>query len=243
MAENLKLRPYQEAAIHRFLEGAEQGHKRQIIQKPTGTGKTITGLALSQRIGRTLWLAHREELIDQPIETLKTIWPERRYGVVKRSRDERLAEDIVFASVQSTIGRLDKPWGDFALLVVDEAHHAAAKTYLRIIDNFTAKNPKMLVAGLTATPTRSDRKNLSLAGFSAFAYRMSINEAIRHGYLAPFKGERVVRPLEGEAHRKWRLQRGFPRRGARESTRCRAHFESSRRKVRRQEDDRLHRDR
>lgn len=193
------LRPYQQAAIHRFLEGAEEGHKRQIIQKPTGTGKTITGLALAKRVGRTVWFAHREELIDQPIEALASLWPKARTGVVKQSRDDRRAQDIVFASVQSAVNRLDDGWGDFDLCVVDEAHHAAAKSYRKVIDHFASLNPSMLVAGLTATPTRSDKKNLSQAGFTRFAYRMSIDEAIRHGFLVPYEAERVILPKFDEA--------------------------------------------
>lgn len=188
------LRPYQKAAIVRFLEGAQEGHRRQIIQKPTGTGKTITGLALAKKVGRTLWLAHREELIDQPIETLSDLWPEARHGIVKQQRDQKKAKDIVFASVQSAVGRLDGGWGGFDLCVVDEAHHAASASYRKTIDHFAAANPSMLVAGLTATPIRGDKKNLSLAGFTAFAYRMSITEAIRHGFLVPFVAERVILP-------------------------------------------------
>lgn len=188
------LRSYQKAAIFCFLEGIAAGHKRQIIQKPTGTGKTITALALAKKLGRTVWFTHREELIDQPIETLASLWPECQCGIVKQEKDGRLFPNIVFASIQTAVRRLDLDWGKFALAVVDEAHHAAAKTYKKVLNHFTAQNPTMVVAGLTATPTRGDRKNLSEAGFTAFAYRMSIPEAIRHGFLVPYTAERIVLP-------------------------------------------------
>jgi superfamily II DNA or RNA helicase len=192
--EGNHLREYQKAAIRSFISGAAAGHQRQIIQKPTGVGKTITGLGLARKIGRTLWLAHREELIDQPIETLSSLWPECVHGVVKQGRDRYTARDIVFASVQSAVRRLARDWGEFALIVVDEVHHAAARTYKAIIDRFAPPGSKTLVVGLTATPERGDKKNLAKAGFTAFAYRMTLHEAIECEFLVPYIAERIVLP-------------------------------------------------
>ena len=116
----IHLRPYQEEANDAFMAAVARGQKRNMVVLPTGCGKTITGLALAKQIGgRILWIAHREELISQPIKALRTVWPEIRPGVVKAERNE-WARDFVFASVQSAWRpqRLDKLKG-FDLVVVD----------------------------------------------------------------------------------------------------------------------------
>lgn len=182
---------YQEAATEGVEAAFAEGHQRVIVQMPTGTGKTVLYLFLAKRrrcYGKTLVVVHRKELIDQPIEKLPLIWPEAQYGVVRGAQDGWYARDIVFASVQ-TLQRPDRLAcikADFDMIVVDEAHRACADGHQAVLRRW----PKAKVVGPTATPGRADKKTLQEAGFTAFAYRMGIDDAIRYDYLAPYVVER-----------------------------------------------------
>src|SRR5690606_37444872 len=85
----VQLRPYQREAHSRFLDFLDRGGKRGIIQLPTGCGKTITGLTLAEKMGaKTLWIAHRTELITQPLKTTKSLFPDVTTGIVKARKNE-----------------------------------------------------------------------------------------------------------------------------------------------------------
>jgi superfamily II DNA or RNA helicase len=161
-------------------------HQRQIVVLPTGTGKTVLGLAIAKHIGkRTLWIAHREELITQPYDTCSIVWPEASRGIVKAARNEINAQ-CVFASVQ-TIQRKNriKQLGNFDFVVLDECHHANANSWKQAAENvgcFTAGGPKLL--GLTATPERTDNKSLGDI-FENIAYVYHLITAVNDGYLVP----------------------------------------------------------
>lgn len=196
---SLALRPYQQAANEAYIDAVRAGRRRTIIQLPTGTGKTVTGLALARRCkGRTLWIAHRDELLTQPFKALHYIWPEAEGGIVKAERDDVGARNIVFASIQtiqnpSRLARLVEA-GGFAFVVVDEAHHAPAASYRRVLESlgcFEPKGPPLL--GLTATVERTDQAALD-AIFQGLAYQLHLGTAIEQGYLVPVRS--VARPLQ-----------------------------------------------
>lgn len=181
------LRPYQEETAERFERFVAQGKQRGAIILPTGTGKTVTALEIARRFGkRTLWLAHRQELIDQPFEALQDVWPDADIGIVKAERDEKDAQDVVLASIQ-TVSRNDCArliaCGEFGLVIVDEVHHAIADSYVSVIERIGCMNhggPKLL--GLTATPERAGLKDLFDAGV---IYSYPLKKAIEEGYLCP----------------------------------------------------------
>lgn len=181
----LQLRPYQTEAADSFLEFIQQPDvNRGLAVFPTGCGKTIFGLSLAKRIGgRCLWLAHRKELINQPIEALKLVWPEAKPGIVKAERNE-WARQFVFASVQTAWrpSRREK-LKDFDLVVVDEAHHAAASSYQLILEAagvFDPGGPPLL--GLTATPERTDNLRLDEV-FQGIVHHLQLRQAVESGYL------------------------------------------------------------
>jgi hypothetical protein len=151
-------------------------------------GKTITGLALARAMGgRCLWLAHREELITQPIKSLRLLWPEATHGVVKAEQNE-YKRHVVFASIQSA--QQEKRTAQlaaekFALVVVDEAHHALSPGYVALLNSLgcmTDGGPRLL--GLTATPERSDNGALDEV-FQGIVFQVGITSAIEGGYLVP----------------------------------------------------------
>ncbi len=164
---------------------------------PTGAGKTVTGLSLAKRMGgRCLWLAHREELISQPAQTARVVWPEATHGIVKAEQNQFM-RDVVFASIQSAQQprRLEQLAAQgFGLVVIDEAHRALATGYRALIERlgcYKEGGPQLL--GLTATPERSDSGALDEV-FQGVVFHLGINTAIEQGYLlAPTVIERSIK--------------------------------------------------
>jgi superfamily II DNA or RNA helicase len=194
----ITLRPYQEQAIAAVNKALQSGVQRTIMALPTGTGKTITGEVLAKRRGgRTLWTAHRDELIQQPVQALRAVNPDAIHGVVKAERNEVNARDIVFASIQTIqrddrLGSLTRA-GSFDLVVLDEAHHGTAPSYRKVLEAvgcFREDGPRLV--GLTATPERADQQALDEV-FETIAYQYHLAQAIADGYLVPpaFAYERI----------------------------------------------------
>lgn len=192
----ISLRNYQTDAINKIVESFERGVGKQLIICPTGSGKTIIMAALAKRLGkRTLLLAHREELIKQAKDKFKMVWPEVESGICMADQNEP-DKFVVFGSVQSCSrdSRLQQlKENNFELLLIDEAHHASSPSYQKIIDGlgFTGAYKKGLVVGVTATPMRSDDKELGDT-FEEIPYSISIGTMIRAGYLSPVNGRRVL---------------------------------------------------
>jgi DNA repair protein RadD len=147
-------REYQQTAISAAKASLDAG-KCPILAAPTGAGKTFMGVRIAQAAARrTLWVAHRRELIFQARDAVEEAGGDA--GLVLAGEPENVAAPFQVASVQTLIRR-EAPPAD--LLVIDECHHARGATYLRLI----AKYPRRL--GLTATPFRLDGKGLRGAGF------------------------------------------------------------------------------
>jgi len=189
----LALRPYQAEAIEAILKGFDRGIRRPLVAHPTGTGKTVLfAHLLRQRPGRALILAHRDELMSQAVEKLAVVDPSLDIGVVKAERDEHDAP-VVVASVQtlSRPSRLERLTSDFEILVVDEAHHATADTYRRILDYCGVFKPDgPLCLGVTATPFRADGAGLGTI-FQKIVHERGILDMIREAYLADLRAIQV----------------------------------------------------
>jgi len=157
------------------------------------TGKTVLfGHLLNGRDGRGLVLAHRDELIGQAAGKLRQIAPSLEVGIVKAERDE-IGADVVVASIQTLArpSRLARLEANFRTIVVDEAHHASAATYvavLRELGAFTEGGP--LTVGVTATPERADKSKLG-AVWQEIVYQRSMLEMIAAGYLVDLRAIQV----------------------------------------------------
>jgi superfamily II DNA or RNA helicase len=129
-------------------------------------------------------LAHRDELIQQAIDKLSMIIPDPAIGIVKAEQDQHDAP-VVVASVQtlSRPKRLERLASNFATVVVDEAHHAPAETYRRVLTHLGSFDPDgPLTLGVTATPERDDGEPLE-GIWEEIVYGKTILEMIVAGYL------------------------------------------------------------
>lgn len=185
-------RKYQTEAIQAVIDDWSAGHLDVLLCLPTGGGKTFTAIKLLEKAARPneriLWIAHRQELIAQPLERLQKSWPNpTEIGIVKASKNDVSAR-FVLGSVQ-TVCRPNRMAqllnaGSFDYLVTDESHHSPSKSYLEIYKALRSANPKLRHVGLTATPKRTDGKSMRNV-FDKISYQMNIIRAIREGWLVP----------------------------------------------------------
>jgi len=200
-APGLPLRPYQEAALRAIVTAQARGVRRPLVVLPVGAGKTVVfAHLLRRRLGRALVLAHRDELLHQAVATLRLVDPTVQIGRVQ-AEDNAVDAPVVVASVQtlSRPQRLGQLGQGFATIVVDEAHHATALTYRRILQHcgaFQADGP--LTLGVTATPERRDTAPLS-AVWQAVVYERSLLEMITAGYLANLRAIQVLLQVHFDA--------------------------------------------
>ena len=187
----LTLRPYQQEAITAIERSLERGVRRPLIVLPTGCGKTLAFAALiARRGGSALVLAHRDELLRQAAAKIALADPTLGLGVgfVAAQRDD-VGAPVVVGSVQTLAQtrRLARLPRQFDTVVVDEAHHASARSYRKILAHL---EPSPLILGVTATPQRSDGQLLGEV-WEEIVYQRGIAEMIRAGYLADVRGIRV----------------------------------------------------
>lgn len=190
----MELRDYQEEAIASVLDYEAKGLTRQLVVLPTGAGKTVVFASLPKRRPNSLpmlVLAHREELLTQAKEKIETVNPGIVVELEQASNKATLAADVVVASVP-TLGRtgskrIEKfPRDHFKVVIVDEAHHAAAPTYNNVLNYFS---PAALRLGFTATPQRGDHVRLTDV-FDEIVYYKTIQDLIEANWLSPLVGWR-----------------------------------------------------
>ena len=194
----MNLRPYQQDAISHINDGWNS-HGSQLLVLPTGTGKTVVFVHLVDRevSGRILILAHREELIWQAaakVEIITGTKPSIEMADYRADEGFFNRTKVVVSSVQTqnASNRLLKfDPTQFSMVIIDEAHHAPAKSYKRIIDYYKQNNPEIKILGVTATPDRADEKALGMI-FDSVAYEYKIHDAIADGWLVPIVQRSVV---------------------------------------------------
>lgn len=196
----LKLRPYQEQALRELDQGWEGGLTRLAVVLPTGMGKTVIFAHLVDRAlnqnKRPLILVHRDELVRQAADKIRSVIPGVSLGIVKAASRQYDA-DVVIASVQ-TLGRARRreeiPPETFGLVIVDECHHAAADSYMNILRYFGCFTPlprATRAAGFTATMSREDKRGLGDV-WEDIVYEKDILYGIGNGYLCDVKGVSVT---------------------------------------------------
>ena len=204
------LRDYQEGCLEAIENSLSQNIRDQLIILPTGAGKTIIFSELIRRKKlKTLVIAHRLELLEQAEQKLKFVAPDIDSGVFCGVRKE-LGKQVTIASIQSASSPKHREQflkEDFELLIIDEAHHASARTYLELVDYLGFKqidkvrNNKAskagIVLGFTATAKRGDRKALKSV-FDKIVYEMQLEELVERGFLTRPKGLHVTVDIDLE---------------------------------------------
>ena len=191
------LRDYQQQNKQKIYD-AWSHFNSVMLQMPTGTGKTRLFVSIIKDIFhfskdnkialKVLILVHRTELIDQIDEELGYRY-NLAHGIIQSGERERKIYPIQLASVQTLSRRLDN-WSDkgFDFIIVDEAHHITADSYLRIINAF----PYAKLLGVTATPVR-----LNGQGFTEIFDELVVSPSVKHfideGYLSQYDYYSVAR--------------------------------------------------
>lgn len=178
-----KLRPYQRSAVRAVENAWGSGMRRPAVVMATGLGKTRVFATLAEREakagGRTLVLAHRSELLMQANAQITNS------GRLIAGLDETRGMSTVVASVQTLTRRLQTwPSDAFSMVVIDEAHHASAPTYRRVMEHFGCYEGSARSLGVTATLARTDNRGLADVWDDAVV-KYDTAWGIDHGWLVP----------------------------------------------------------
>lgn len=192
---SLDMRPYayQEEILNQLAAEREiYGHFRNLVVAPTGVGKTFIAAFDYRRYreahpnARLLFVAHRKEILQQSLAAFRVILNDYNFGELFVDGKHPSSFEYLFMSIQSfqtsrLSEQLNPEW--FQFVVVDEFHHAAAPTYLRLL---SWCKPEILL-GMTATPERMDGKNVLEAFNGTIASSMLLGDAISRDLLCPFQ--------------------------------------------------------
>jgi len=186
----VNLKPFQERLLELIELSRSQGQHRNLLVSATGTGKTVMAAVDYARLrsslprARLLFVAHREEILDQSIATFRQVLRDHAFGEKWVGGLRPAVFDHVFASVQSLkANRLEHLAPEhFDVIIVDEFHHAAAPSYRLIMDRL---KPRELL-GLTATPERADGLPILHWFGDRIAAELRLWDAIEQHRLAPF---------------------------------------------------------
>lgn len=164
----------------------QQGHKKGVVILPTGTGKTyLSAFDTLRSTGRILFIVHKLDILSQSKESYERIYTTDKLGLLTGEQKENVKDSkVLFASKDTLRNCLtDFEPDEFDYIVVDEVHHGQAPTYKSVLNYF---KPGFFMLGLTATPDRTDRKDI----FSLFDYNKifeyDLNQAIDNGFLVPY---------------------------------------------------------
>jgi DNA repair protein RadD len=183
------LRQYQIDVVDR-IEALLGSASRPLIVAPTGSGKTIIAAEIINRVvargGRVLVIAHRREIITQTRDKLIAAGVTPGIVLAGFERDLRPMAAVQIAGVQTLHSRAIRsdrmPMPAATVVIVDESHHARAKTYQAVIDAY----PDATIIGLTATPVRGDGRGLGNI-FTTMIEAPQVAELIKLAHLVPTK--------------------------------------------------------
>jgi len=193
--EPIPLRDYQRAALDAVHARYSAGISRQILQLPTGAGKTLCAVHLTKELGmRTVMIVHRDELAKQTMRQFRENFPSLSVSMCKAEAGRapwELDTDVVVASAQTLakpkrLQVLVEGAGTGGFVIADECHHSLASTWRDAIE---ALEPRLLL-GLTATPIRSDGRDLGEL-YDEVVFQLLVSELVGAGLLARPIGVRI----------------------------------------------------
>lgn len=204
-----KLRDYQVECLQESLKAFNGSINRACVSLPVGSGKTAIFASLiplvdpiNSRASKTLVLAHRQELLVQAFNQISRFAPELKVGLELGAKRPDWDVDVVVASVP-TLGRLNSSKlleydiNAYKLVIIDEAHHASASTYQRILNHFKVYDPdsSIKVWGCSATIRRHDGISLSPT-FEKIVYQRTVQEMIDDGWLCDIQVNTVKTSID-----------------------------------------------
>ena len=185
--------PYQEEILDK-IHAAREIHKRykNLVVAATGTGKTVIAAFDFKRIrkqlpnAKFLFIVHREEILEKSCSTFRSILRDQNFGEILSGHYKPESYNQLFCSIQSLNSQslYEKlPADFFDYIIIDEFHHAAAKSYQRLMEYF---KPKYLLA-LTATPERHDGLDILRYFDYHIDAEIRLPDAINRKLLSPFQ--------------------------------------------------------
>lgn len=196
MTFNLDITPYyyQKEILEKLqVEREVFNRNKNLLVAATGVGKTIISAFDYKRFlrknngkARLLFVAHREEILQQSLTTFRAVLKDFNFGELLVGGRQTESLEHLFISIQSFNSKKlhENTSPDFYdFIIMDEFHHAAAPSYVTLLDYY---NPKVLL-GLTATPERMDGKNVLEHFDDRIAAEMRLTEAIDRKLLSPFQ--------------------------------------------------------
>ena len=185
-SSEIKPSPVQKEALEKIQNGRINGQNTGLVILATGLGKTfLSGFdIINTKSKKVLFVAHVEEILRKTKNDFENLMRDRVEKMEMLSRNSDLNNnEIFFATIQSlhkknNLERFSKDFFDY--IVIDEAHHAAAPTYQKVLNYFS---PQFLL-GLTATPFRADEKEILPSFGGNIFYQMDQEQAVKEGYLA-----------------------------------------------------------
>ena len=208
---DLRPHPFQERILE-ALERERSSHNRwrNLVIAATGTGKTVVAafdfkqfFDKKQRQARILFVAHRQEILQQAQGTFRNVLRDQNFGELLVGQFQANRLEHLFCSVGMMASRrlweqVGRDFYDY--IVIDEAHHGTASSYRPIFDNFA---PQILL-GLTATPERMDGDNVAADFGNRFAAEIRLPEALEEKLLCPFHYFGVADPIAINGEQFWR---------------------------------------
>lgn len=183
---------YQQEILERLqVEREVRGHWKNLVVAATGTGKTVMAasdyksFAEKNERARLLFIAHREEILRQSLQTFRQVLCNYNFGEKWYGGEEPSNYEYVFASkdtLNNRLANLQLPDDYYDYIVIDEVHHVAASSYRNIINYF---KPKVLL-GLTATPERMDGEDITRDFDGVISAEIRLDDALNKGLLCPF---------------------------------------------------------
>ncbi len=190
--KTFELRDYQEEAINNLAKMRENGETIALLYHATGIGKTVTATTDAKAVGgKTLFLVNSLKLADQACNTFEKLWNEASRGYFTGQKKEA-DKQVLFATIQTMCRHLiDFEPDHFDYIIVDECHHAAAKSYQQIFSYFKPK----FILGLSATPERTDGEDI-LELFQNVAHKMDLETAVKSEILASVRCIRIKTDID-----------------------------------------------
>jgi superfamily II DNA or RNA helicase/HKD family nuclease len=182
--------PFQERLLEQLELARSVGRHRNLLVAATGTGKTVMAAVdyarLRERLprDRLLFVAHREEILEQSRATFAHAIRDPSFGELWVGGKRPQRWEHVFASIQSlsSSGLESVDPSHFDVVIVDEFHHAAAPSYQMLLERVA---PRELL-GMTATPERTDGLDVLRYFDGQTAGELRVWDAIDQQYLVPF---------------------------------------------------------